>query len=47
VVIHDFDFARFIVVPDEAQAVLFIDADRVLSGAFLRERFRSPGFSMD
>jgi hypothetical protein len=40
VVIHDFDFARFVVVPDEAQAVLFIDTDRVLSGGFLRERFQ-------
>jgi len=38
-VIHNFDFASFVVVPNEAQAVLFVDSDRVLSGAFLRERF--------
>jgi hypothetical protein len=38
-VIYNFDFAGFVVVPDEAQAVLFVDADGVLSGAFLRERF--------
>jgi hypothetical protein len=40
VVIDNFGIARVVVVPDESQAVLFIDADRVLSGAFLRERFQ-------
>jgi hypothetical protein len=37
VVIHNFDFTRFVVVPDEAQAALFVDADRVLPGTFLPE----------
>jgi hypothetical protein len=38
-VIHNFDFACFVVVPDKAQSVLFVDSDRVLPGALLRERF--------
>ena len=39
VVVHNFDVARFIVAPYEAQTVLLVDSDRMSPCAFFRERF--------
>src|SRR6266536_5357254 len=39
VVIDDFDIARTLLGPDEADAPLIVDADRVLPSAISRERF--------